>query len=82
MVTEYISDHNGSFTQKLQSLDRSNVDRCPPAVSAARTSADFPPLNYGSAPESAQTIDRHTIADMLHSGFDAWAVESATGSSR
>ena len=29
-----------------------------------------------------QTIDRHTIADVLYSGFDASAVEPATGSSR
>ena len=82
MVTEWMSDHNGSFIQKPQTLDRSNVDRCPPVVSTARTSADLPPLNYRAAPESAQTIDRHTIADVLHSGFDASAVESATGSSR
>ena len=32
--------------------------------------------------QSEQTIDRHTIADVLYSGFDASAVESATGSSR
>ena len=82
MVTEWMSDHNGSFVKKLQTLGRSNVDRCPPAGSTARTSADLPLLNYGAAPESAQTIDRHTIADVVHSGFDASVVESATGSGR
>ena len=82
MVTEWMNDHNGSFIQKLQTLDRLNVDRCPPAVGTARTSADLLPLDYGAAPESEQTIDRHTIADGLHSGSDASAVESATGSSR
>lgn len=29
--------------------------------------------------QSEQTIDRHTIDDVLYSGFDASAVESATG---
>lgn len=77
-----MSDHNGSFIQKLQTLDRSNVNRCPPARSTARTSADLLPLDYGTAPESEQTIDRHTIADVVHSGFDASAVESATSSGR
>ena len=32
--------------------------------------------------QGEQTIDRHTIDGVLYSGFDASAVESATGSSR